>query len=121
MECLVVGCPASASEVFRAGGDVAHVCMAHHGLLAAGADWRWDLEGILMGDDLRTLGEFVVESMNVWRGVGIDSISPDDGYLTVHLRLRKRGTVRMEDRTILLSKTDAAGWAAGFSHSVNEW
>jgi hypothetical protein len=74
-------------------------------------------EGILMGEDLKALGEFIVESMNVWRGVGLDSVSPD-GFLTVQLKLRRRGTPEMEDRIILLSVADAARWATGFKVSA---
>jgi hypothetical protein len=66
---------------------------------------------------LKALGEFVVESMNVWRGAADDSVSPD-GFLTVQLKLRRRGTPELEDRVILLSVADAAKWAVGFKVSA---
>jgi hypothetical protein len=72
-----------------------------------------------MGDELRALEEYVVEGMNVWRGVGVDSVSPE-GFVTVQLKIRRRGTAEFEERTLLLSRQQAAAWGAGFTYGI-QW
>jgi hypothetical protein len=118
----VLHCSAPAGHVLVI-PDVFHseiaVCDPHQEQLAEGAEWRWDADRnvILMGEDLTALGEFVVESVRVLKGAGVDSRFPD-GFFRVHISLRQRCGTDTEDRVLLMSPAQAAAWENEFRFSA---
>jgi hypothetical protein len=97
------------------------VCAAHQEQIAAGAEWRWDPDqnAILMGEDLKALGEDVVESLRVLKGTGVDSRFPD-GFFRVEVRLRRGSGTEAEDRVLLMSLDQAAAWEHEFELSAGD-
>jgi len=96
-------------------------CAAHQEQIEAGAEWRWDPDqnAILMGEDLKALGEDVVESLRVLKGTGVDSRFPD-GFFRVEVRLRRGSGTETEDRVLLMSLDQAAAWEHEFELSAGD-
>jgi hypothetical protein len=123
-DCLALRCgnPAIHDLVIPGGQRrESAVCADHHALIEAGGEWRLEVDQnvLLVGEDLKDLGEYVVESWQLLRDgrwPGIDSAYPN-GFLTLEMTLRRRGGTDTEDRTLLLSSNDAAKWAFILRHA----
>ena len=120
-QCSVLHCSAHAAHVLVI-PNVFHsevaVCDMHNAQIGADVEWRWDADHnvILMGDDLTALGEYIVESVRVWKGTGVDSRFPD-GFFRVEMTLRPRCGDEAEDRALLMSPAQAAAWENEFKFS----